>query len=64
MQEMLDGLSRGRLLAGSNFLFADSQFQSLKLSFIVVSTVPAVLAGVVVALWLTNTTLNLSWARG
>ena len=56
----------GRIVArpvaggGSNFLFADSQFQSLKLSFIVVSTVPAVLAGVVVALWLTNTTLNIS----
>ncbi|HEY2081968.1 MAG TPA: efflux RND transporter permease subunit, partial [Verrucomicrobiae bacterium] len=60
MQEMLDGLGRGLVLAVvAIFLLLTANFQSLKMSFIVVSTVPAVLAGVVVALWLTGTTLNI-----
>jgi multidrug efflux pump subunit AcrB len=65
MQEMLDGLRRGLVLAVvAIFLLLTANFQSLKMSFIVVSTVPAVLAGVVMALWLTDTTLNIQSFMG
>ena len=65
MQEMLDGLRRGLVLAVvAIFLLLTANFQSLKMSFIVVSTVPAVLAGVVMALWLTGTTLNIQSFMG
>lgn len=46
------------------FLLLGANFQSLRLSFVVVSTVPAVLAGVVLALWATGTTLNIQSAIG
>src|SRR5215510_972700 len=36
----------------------------MKLSFIVLSTVPAVIAGVAIALWLTQTTLNIQSFMG
>jgi multidrug efflux pump subunit AcrB len=65
MQQMLDGLQTGLLLAVVViFLLLAANFQSLKLSFVVVSTVPAVIAGVVVTLWLTNTTLNIQSFMG
>ena len=65
MQQMLDGLRTGLLLAVVViFLLLAANFQSLKLSFIVVSTAPAVVAGVVVMLWLTGTTLNLQSFMG
>jgi multidrug efflux pump subunit AcrB len=65
MQGMLDGLQRGLVLAVvAIFLLLTANFQSLKMSFIVVSTVPAVLAGVVLALWLTGTTLNIQSFMG
>jgi multidrug efflux pump subunit AcrB len=65
MQEMLDGLWRGLALAVvAIFLLLTANFQSLKMSFVVVSTVPAVLAGVVVALWMTDTTLNIQSFMG
>ena len=41
------------------FLLLAASFQSLRLAFVVVSTVPAVLTGVVLMLALTRTTLNL-----
>jgi multidrug efflux pump subunit AcrB len=46
------------------FLLLMANFQSVRLSFAVVSTVPAVLTGVVLVLWLTNTTLNIQSAMG
>jgi multidrug efflux pump subunit AcrB len=65
MQEMMDGLRRGLVLAVVTiFLLLMGNFQSLKLPFIVVSTVPAVLAGVVLALWLTRTTLDIQSFMG
>jgi multidrug efflux pump subunit AcrB len=65
MQQMLDGLQTGLLLAIiAVFLLLAANFQSLKLSFVVVSTVPAVIAGVAVALWLTHTTLNIQSFMG
>ena len=65
MQQMLDGLRSGLLLAVVViFLLLAANFQSLKLAFIVVSTVPAVIAGVVLTLWLTGTTLNIQSFMG
>jgi multidrug efflux pump subunit AcrB len=65
MQQMLDGLRTGLLLAVVViFLLLAANFQSVKLSFIVVSTVPAVIAGVVLMLWLTGTTLNIQSFMG
>jgi multidrug efflux pump subunit AcrB len=65
MQQLLDGLRTGLLLAVVViFLLLAANFQSLKLSFIVVSTVPAVVAGVVLMLWLTGTTLNIQSFMG
>ena len=46
------------------FLLLAANFQSVKLSFIVVSTVPAVIAGVALTLWLTGTTLNIQSFMG
>ncbi len=60
MQEMMQGLGRGMALAVvAIFLLLTAYFQSVKLALITVSTVPAVLAGVILALWLTGTTLNI-----
>src|SRR5438093_8684551 len=65
LQQMLDGLRTGLLLAVVViFLLLAANFQSVKLSFIVVSTVPAVIAGVVLTLWLTGTTLNIQSFMG
>jgi multidrug efflux pump subunit AcrB len=46
------------------FLLLAANFQSLRLALVVVSTVPAVLAGVAVALLLTGTTLNVQSFMG
>jgi len=46
------------------FLLLAANFQSLRLAFVVVSTVPAVLAGAGVVLWLTGTTLNVQSFMG
>ena len=46
------------------FLLLAANFQSLRLAFVVVSTVPAVLVGVVLILWLTGTTLNVQSFMG
>ena len=46
------------------FLLLMANFQSVRLALAVVSTVPAVLAGVVLMLWLTGTTLNIQSAMG
>ena len=65
LKQMLDGLRTGLLLAVIViFLLLAANFQSLKLSFIVVSTAPAVVAGVVLMLWLTGTTLNIQSFMG
>jgi len=65
MQEMLAGLRRGVGLAVvAIFLLLIAHFLSIKLALVVLSTVPAVLAGVVLALWLTGTSLNLQSLMG
>jgi len=65
LQELLTGFRSGLLTAiAVIFLMLAANFQSLRLSIAVVSTVPAVIAGVVVALWATHTTLNIQSAMG
>lgn len=65
MEQMFRGLSVG--LVGAVvviLLLLTAYFQSFRLAFIAVATVPAVLSGVVLALWLTNTTLNIQSFMG
>jgi len=65
MQQMFDGLQTGLLLAVVIiFLLLTANFESVKLAVIVVSTVPAVIAGVALSLWLTHTTLNIQSFMG
>ncbi len=65
MNQMVEGLQTGLLLAVVViFLLLAANFQSFKVSLVVVSTVPAVLAGVAVTLWATGTTLNVQSFMG
>jgi multidrug efflux pump subunit AcrB len=65
LRELLGGLQSGFVMAvGVIFLMLTANFQSLRLSLTVVSTVPAVLLGVVIALTLTGTTLNIESFMG
>jgi multidrug efflux pump subunit AcrB len=65
LQELLGGFQAGLLVAiAVIFLMLAANFQSLRLSIAVVSTVPAAIAGVVVMLRLTGTTLNIQSAMG
>ena len=60
MQEMQSGLTIGLGLAVvAVFLLLTANFQSVRLALITVSTAPAVVAGVVLMLWITGTTLNI-----
>jgi multidrug efflux pump subunit AcrB len=60
MRDMQNGLSVGLGLAVVVvFLLLAANFQSLRLALVTVSTVPAVLAGVVLLLLVTGTTLNI-----
>jgi multidrug efflux pump subunit AcrB len=62
---MLDGLRTGLLLAiAVIFLLLAANFQSFKLSLIVLSTMPAVVAGVAIMLWLTHTSINIQSFMG
>jgi len=65
LTETLDSLQSGLLLAIIViFLMLTTNFQSFKLSFIVLSTVPAVLCGCLVSLLITGCTLNLQSYMG
>lgn len=65
MQDLLGGLRTGFVLAVIVILLLlAANFQSPRLALIVVSTVPAVIAGVALALWLTGTTLNIQSYMG
>jgi len=60
LNQMLSGLQTGLGIAIlAIFLMLAANFQSLRLSLAVISVLPAALAGVVLALWLTGTTLNI-----
>ena len=65
MQEMLRGLAIGLVMSiVVIFLLLTANFQSVRLALVVVSTTPAVIAGVVLMLWLTGTTLNIQSFMG
>jgi multidrug efflux pump subunit AcrB len=65
MQDTFANITAGLIVAVVViFLLLAANFQSLRLAFVVMSTVPAALAGVVVALWLTGTTLNVQSFMG
>jgi multidrug efflux pump subunit AcrB len=65
MRETLRNISAGLVVAVVViFLLLAANFQSLRLAFVVVSTVPAVLAGVVLMLAATRTTLNVQSFMG
>lgn len=65
MREMLTGLSVG---LGTSIavilLLLTANFQSVRLALVTISTAPAVVCGVVVALWLTGTTINIQSFMG
>jgi multidrug efflux pump subunit AcrB len=65
MSETFTNITAGLIVAVVViFLLLAANFESLRLAFVVVSTVPAVLAGVVVVLLLTGTTLNVQSFMG
>src|SRR5262249_43505715 len=65
MAEMFGGLRRGLVMSwGSILLLLTVNFQASRLSLAVGSTMPAVIAGVVLMLWLTRTTLNIQSFMG
>jgi multidrug efflux pump subunit AcrB len=65
MRELFSGLTAGLGIAVLViFLLLAANFQSLRLALAVVLTVPAVVAGVVVALFITRTTLNIQSFMG
>jgi multidrug efflux pump subunit AcrB len=65
MEEILRGLGIGLGMSiVVILLLLTANFQSVKLALVVVSTTPAVVAGVVLMLWLTGTTVNLQSFMG
>lgn len=65
LEQLLEGFRSGLVISiVVIFLMLIANFQSVRLALAVVSTVPAVLAGVVLMLWLTGTTLNIQSAMG
>ncbi len=64
-EQLYEGFSSGLVIAiVVIFLLLCANFQSLRLAVVVVSTMPAVLAGVVLALFFTGTTINIQSAMG
>lgn len=65
LKEMFRGLGLGLFIAVVVIgLMLLAYFQSIRLAIVAVSPVPAVLAGIVVMLWITGTTLNLQSFMG
>ncbi len=65
MDEMLSGLRSGVLLSILViFLLLAANFQSLRLPLAVVATAPAAIAGVLIALWVSGTSLNVQSFMG
>jgi multidrug efflux pump subunit AcrB len=63
--QLYEGFSNGLVIAIMViFLLVCANFQSLRLALAVISTMPAVIAGVVLALFFTGTTVNIQSAMG
>ncbi|MCF7789113.1 MAG: efflux RND transporter permease subunit [Prosthecobacter sp.] len=64
-EQLYSGFSSGLVIAIIViFLLLCANFQSLRLAIVVISTMPAVIAGVVLALFFTGTTINIQSAMG
>ncbi len=65
MTDTFTGLQTGLMLAVLViFLMLSANFQSFKLALVILGVIPAILCGEVVALWLTNTTVNVQSFMG
>jgi multidrug efflux pump subunit AcrB len=65
LQETISGLRTGLLLAiVIIFLVLAANFQSVRLAFAIILTIPAALCGVLFVLWFTGTTLNIQSFMG
>jgi multidrug efflux pump subunit AcrB len=65
MQQTLEGLRAGLGLAvAAIFLLLAAYFQSLRIALVIIATIPAVLAGVILALLVTGSTLNVQSFMG
>src|SRR5436190_21768254 len=65
MQQTRAGLQIGPLRAiVAIFLLLAANFYSLRLALVIIAMIPAVVAGVALALWLTGTTLNVQSFMG
>jgi len=65
MRQTQSGLQLGLLLAiAVIFLLLTANFQSLRVALVILSMIPAVVAGVAAALWITGTTLNVQSFMG
>ncbi len=65
MRQTLFGLEVGLFIAvGVIFLMLAANFQSMRVAFVSLTTLPAVIAGVAIALWITGTTLNVQSFMG
>jgi multidrug efflux pump subunit AcrB len=65
LEDTVSGLRLGLLLAvGIIFLLMAANFQSMRLAFAIILTIPAVLCGVLVMLRITGTTLNIQSFMG
>lgn len=65
MDEVLNGFRTGLIVAAIViFLLLAANFQSIRIPIVVVTTLPAVIAGVALSLWVTGTTLNIQSAMG
>ncbi|MCW0218695.1 MAG: efflux RND transporter permease subunit, partial [Prosthecobacter sp.] len=63
--QLYEGFSSGLVIAIIViFLLLCANFQSMRLALVVISTMPAVIAGVVLALFFTGTTINIQSAMG
>jgi multidrug efflux pump subunit AcrB len=65
LDQLLNGFRNGLIVTVVViFLLLAANFQSLRLSLVAIASVPAAIAGVVLALWLTGTTINIQSAMG
>jgi multidrug efflux pump subunit AcrB len=65
LQETINGLRNGLLLAiGAIFILLAAYFQSIRLALAILLTIPAILAGSLLAIELTGTTLNIQSFMG
>jgi multidrug efflux pump subunit AcrB len=64
-RQLAEGFGSGLLIAMiAIFLLLCANFQSVRLALVVLATLPAVLAGIVLSLWITGTTLNIQSGIG